>query len=390
MSYALATIWHERSRFLPAILAVAFSAVLVAVQTGLLVGLLAMMSTPVDKSTAEIWVGFPGVQSVDLGFPIPSWWKNRLKQQPEISGEVEEVLMGLAQWSAPPTSSRPVTLTEVCMVIGTRLDSNSIGAVEPIRRNPQLLAALAEPLTVLIDRSDCHRLGVEQVNDEAVIMLRRVRVVGFVDGVRSLGGAYVFCSSETARMILGIPQSQATYLLASCTHPEDAPRVVERLRQEFGKPGAVYQSPKMSAFTRNEFSFRTRMNWMTMTKAGLAIAFTAMLGLLVGAVVTSQTLYAATAAAQREYATLRAMGIPRWRLQLSVLTQSFWVGLGGLIVATPVTLILAEAARWMGTQVQLTANIVLPAAVITMGMSMGSGLLALRSLQKTDPVHNIR
>ena len=84
------------------------------------------------------------------------------------------------------------------------------------------------------------------------------------------------------------------------------------------------------------------------------------------------------------------MGIPRWRLQLSVLTQSFWVGLGGLIAATPVALILAEMARWMGTQVQLTPNIVLPAAVVTMGMSMGSGLLALRSLQKTDPVHNIR
>ena len=31
MSYSLTTIWYERQRFLPAILAVAFSAVLVAV-----------------------------------------------------------------------------------------------------------------------------------------------------------------------------------------------------------------------------------------------------------------------------------------------------------------------------------------------------------------------
>ena len=326
---------------------------------------------------------------MDLGLAVPSWWKNRLSQQAEVA-HVEEVVMGLAQWTAPPTTDRPFNLTDACMIIGTRLDSNSICAVEPIRHNPKLLAALAEEGTVLIDRSDGDRLGIEKVGEKAVIMTRTVRVVGFVEGVRSLGGAYVFCSDRTARMILGTWSSQATYLVATCKNPDQAAGVVERLRKEFGKPSAIFQSPKMSAFTRDQFSFRTRMNWMIMTKAGLAIAFCAVLGLVVGAVVTSQTLYAATAAAQREYATLRAMGIPRWRLQLSVLTQSFWVGLGGLIAATPVTLLLAEAAHWIGTQVRLSPIIVMPAAIVTMGMAMGSGLLALRSLQKTDPVHNIR
>ena len=71
------------------------------------------------------------------------------------------------------------------------------------------------------------------------------------------------------------------------------------------------------------------MHWLITTKAGIAVGFTALLGLLVGAVVTSQTLYAATAASQREFATLRAMGIPKWRLKLNVLVQSFWVGLFG-------------------------------------------------------------
>src|SRR5205814_8094454 len=57
--------------------------------------------------------------------------------------------------------------------------------------------------------------------------------------------------------------------------------------------------------------------------------------LLVGAVVTSQTLYAATAASMKEYAVLRAMGIPRWRMALTVLAQSFWVGVAGVALAIP-------------------------------------------------------
>src|SRR5436309_2382453 len=55
VGYSLSTIWYERQRFLPAILAVSFSAVLVAVQCGLVLGLLSMMSRPVDKARADVW-----------------------------------------------------------------------------------------------------------------------------------------------------------------------------------------------------------------------------------------------------------------------------------------------------------------------------------------------
>jgi putative ABC transport system permease protein len=291
------------------------------------------------------------------------------------------VIMGFAQWAVPASPERPDSLTSNCFIIGTRLDPNSIAAVEPLRRDPKLLAALAEPYTVLIDRSECGRLGVSKIGDRATVLDRTVRVVGFVDGLRSLGGAYAFCSRETARLLLYYKPSETSYIVARCGSPEEAQRVVERLRP--------YRR-EMSAMTRDEFSFRSRVHWMMTTKAGLALAFTAVLGLLVGAVVTSQTLYAATAAAQREYATLRAMGIPRWRLKMSVLTQSFWVGLGGLIAAAPITVGLAYAAGAIGTQVRLSPFIVLPAGMVTMGMALGSGLLALRSLQKTDPVYNIR
>src|SRR5216110_2862753 len=83
----------------------------------------------------------------------------------------------------------------------------------------------------------------------------------------------------------------------------------------------------MSTFTSAEFSVRSRVHWLTKTKAGIALGYSALLGLLVGAVVTSQTLYAAVAASLREYAILQALGIPRWRMAATVVAQSFWVGL---------------------------------------------------------------
>ncbi|VTS08912.1 ABC transporter permease [Tuwongella immobilis] len=378
MSYSLATIWYERNRFLPAILAVAFSAMLIVLQTGLLVSLLAMMSVPVDKAQADIWVGYPGVRSVDLGRPIPDRWISRVLAQPEVV-RAEPMMIGFALWTRPIREEAP-SPPEVCTIVGTRLDSESLGAVEAVRKNRDLLANLSEPGAVVVDRSEFHRLGIRQVGDQAEIFGHRVKVVGVVDGYKSLSGPYVFCSLETARPLLRIRPEDTTYLVARCQSPEQVPGVIEQLQT----------IPKMQAFSAPDFSMRSRMHWLTTTKAGLALGFTALLGLLVGAVVTSQTLYSATSASQREYATLRAMGIPRWRLKASVLAQSFWVGFAGLLLAIPITWLLTEIAQLLGTQIRLPAMIILAGSVITMAMALLSGLAALRSFSGVDPAHNIR
>jgi putative ABC transport system permease protein len=378
VGYALSTIWYERQRFLPAILAVAFSAVLVAVQAGLLLGLLSMMSLPVDRAAADVWVGYPGVRSVDLGRPIPERWVTRLEAQPEVE-RAEVAVLGFGLWTrSGPTAAG--TISEACTIVGTRLDPHSLAAVEAVRNNPDLLARLSVRGAVVVDESDLGRLGIRGVEDTAEVVGHTVRVVGVVRGYKSLGGPYLFCSIDTARTLLLYRKDEATYLVGKTRTPEDAATVARRMQGY----------DQLTAFTADDFSTRSRMHWLFTTKAGITVGFTALLGLLVGAVVTSQTLYAATAASQREFATLRAMGIPRWRLQASVLVQSFWVGLFGILLAAPVTLLLAEAAASMGTTVRLHPIILSAAAAITMSMALGSGLAALRSFQKVDPAHNIR
>ena len=378
MSYSLATIWYERQRFLPAILAVAFSAILIAVQGGLVIGLLAMMSLPVDKSLAHVWVGYPGVRSVDLGRPIPERWVGRVAAHPNVD-RVDPCMIGFSLWTRIDRD-RSAATPEVITIVGCRLDPDSLGAVEALRENPELMVKLAEPGSVVVDASEIDRLGVDGAGGQADVLGRRAKVVGVVEGYKSLGGPYVFCSIETARTLLKDPGDGVTYLLARCDDQADAPVVAAQLDGY----------DRMQAFTAESFSLRSRMHWLFTTKAGIAVGFTALLGLLVGAVVTSQTLYAATAASQREFATMRAMGIPTLRLQLAVLTQSFWVGLFGLIIAGPVSWVIAEVANAMGTAVRLHPMVLLAAAVITMGMSLLSGLVALRSFQGVDPAHNLR
>jgi putative ABC transport system permease protein len=371
MSYALTTLWHERQRYLPGVLAVAFSSLLIALQCGLLLGLFSITSIPIDHSRADIWVGSAEALSVDLGRPIPRHYISRLASQPEVE-RVEMFLQGFSVWTKPTGGS------DLCIVIGSRLEDDSLGCVKEL--TPELRTLLTEPGAVVVDDSELGRIGISQVGETAEILGHRVRVVGLVHGLKSMSGPYVFCSLRTAHPLLRLNDTQSVYFVAKCKDPQDAPAVVDRLR-EF---------PNMSAFTSDEFSFRSRKHWLLKTKAGIALGYAALLGLLVGGVVTSQTLYAATAASLREYAVLRALGIPRWRMGLMVLSQSFWVGLLGTVLSIPAAFALAQGAESLGARVMLPPWLLGGAAAITLSMAISAGFAALRSLRLIEPAILLR
>jgi putative ABC transport system permease protein len=377
MNYSFATIWHDRARYLPGIGAVAFSAVLMALQSGLLYGLFKITSIPIDRSRADVWVGSPKVLSVDLGRPIPLSFYSRIASDNRVES-IESYYQAFSSWIKPDGSS------ELCIVIGSNLNDGNLGSVDAL--TPDLRLKLTEPDTIVIDSGERERLGVSGIGDHAEINKHRVRVVGEIKGMKSLAGPYVLTSRTTAQKLLRAvnPKDHQTYFLVRCKNPSDASALVEDLNNEFGVRG------DMSAFTAEDFSQRSQWHWLLKTKAGIALGYTALLGLFVGAIITSQTLYAATAASSKEYAILLAMGIPRWRLTSTVLIQSFWIGLFGLILAYPTVHALALLGGLTGVAIQLPWEIMTVSACLTMVMAMFAGLFALRSIRGIEPMSLLR
>jgi putative ABC transport system permease protein len=377
MNYSLATLWHERPRFLPGIGAVAFSAVLIALQCGLLLGLFKITSLPVDHSTADVWVCSPEVLSVDLGRPIPLWMMSRVAGDPRVKS-TETYYQAFASWIKPDGGS------QLCIIIGSSLEKDSMGAIQELTQEMRDL--LTEPNSIIVDSSEHKNLGITGVGDYAEINKVRVRIVGETKGLKSLAGPYVFCSRPTARLLLRnmTPRDTTTYYLIRCDDPNNAEALAHDLNEEFKG------HHDMTVMTQSEFSTRSRRHWLIKTKGGIALGYTALLGLLVGAVVTSQTLYAATAASAKEYAILLAMGIPRRRVTMTVLVQSFWVGIFGVAFAYPVVHALAYLGSFLGVQIPLPWEILVLAGTVTMVMSMLAGLIALRSVRRIEPMDLLR
>jgi putative ABC transport system permease protein len=296
---------------------------------------------------------------------------SRLANQPEISDTALYVL-AFGQWIRPDSSR------ETCVIIGTELFGALPGTVREI--GPELRARLTEPGSVVVDSDDISRLGVDEVGAIGEVNGQRVRIVGMVSGLKGLHGPFLFCSLDTARLLAGVPSDQTTYVVGRCRNPADASAVVKRLQRY----------TDISAFTSEQFSLRTRLHWLTKTHGGVATAFTAALALLVGLVITRQTLYAATVSSLREYALLRALGIPRRRIGLYVLAQSCGVGVAGLIVAIPLIAALGWVAGLLGLPMFMAwwlTGLVLLATVV---MALLSGLATLRILRLMEPISLLR
>ncbi len=369
--FAITILLRERSRYLPAVCAVAFSTLLLTMQLGMLLGFLATTSRPIDRVNADLWVASDDVLAIGYSHPIPEAWASRLASHPGIE-RVAPYLFGFALWHKPDGG------LEQCFLIGARLEEGEVGAVQDY--SPQLRRRLTQPGTITVYAPDSPRLGLEEQTSEiGEVAGQRVRLAGIIreggHGIGMMPG--VLGSLRTARRLLPeVGPDQTTYLIARCRNPADRAAIAHELRERY---------PDMAVMTREEFAERTQSYWMVKTNAGVILSFIALLGLVVGAVITGQTLYTATTASKREFAMLRALGIPRGRISGLVLAQSFWVAAAGIALAHPTTLGLAWLARSRGIEARLPGWLLTATAGLVIGIALTAGTSALRSLRAAEP-----
>lgn len=369
-SLALKSLIHDWRRFSPAVVAVAFSGLLVLLQAALILGIFSLSSLYVTKSSADVWIGYPGVQSVDLGRPISEQAELSAWMQPGVK-QVEPLLWGSGQWRTE--TQRAVNV----YIVGVALDAQALALAGTLGAEER--SRLAEPDTVLIDAADMNKLDVAP-GDTAEINGRRVRIVGLTNGLRGLGGVNVIASVATTRALdpAAAPKGRVGYVLARFDTPENVAAATKALNLVGKRAG-------FEAMQADAFADRSTLYWLAESGAGIAFIFGSIVAVAVAVIITSQTLTAAVVGSIREYAALRALGFSMGSLRAIVLEQSAWVGVAGLAAAGVMTLLLAAVARTQGVPIVLSLPMMAGAGILIILVALGSGAWALRRVGKADP-----
>jgi putative ABC transport system permease protein len=376
VALARKTLIYEWRRFLPAVLAIGFAGLLQLLQAALVLGIFGGAAVYITGSDADIWVGYPGTQSVDQGRSISPDVATLLYMNRAVR-QVEPFIWINGDWHGSAG-------TGGVSVFVSGINPSANGLMFARVLPPSLRARLKEPDAVIVDRADLGKLGVS-VGSSASVNGHRVRVAGVASGLRALGGVNVVASLATARRLDADPTDagRPTYLVAKLADPAQADQVAAALRGHTGF--GPYQ-----AWSSTAFAHRSMLFWLFDTGAGAGVLFLAAIVFLVGAMITSQALAAAVVGSIREYATLNALGVGVPALRWVVLEQAFWVGAIGLAGAAVLGAVLIVFAHSENVPVVLDGSVTLACVVVIMALAAVSGLMSMNSLRRADPATLLR
>ena len=213
-----------------------------------------------------------------------------------------------------------------------------------------------------------------EVND------RRVTVVGLVEIGPSFGidGTVITSTDNWLRLFPDRPREQIQLGLIRLEDGADLLAVRDALRERL--PADVL------VLSKREFIDRERAYWGGATPIGYIFAFGAIMGLVVGAIIVYQILFADVSEHIREYGTLRAIGYRNRFVSGIVLQQAAILAVLGYVPGAALAALLYDAAAGATRlPLHLTAERGALVLLLTLAMCLLSGFLALRKVRRLDP-----
>ena len=142
----------------------------------------------------------------------------------------------------------------------------------------------------------------------------------------------------------------------------------------------------VDVLTKADFIQREIKYWATTTPIGFVFNFGVVIGIVVGAIIVYQILFADISEHLPEYATLKAMGFTNGYVVSVVVQQACLLALlgfvPGLVVSAGLYHLTATATR---LPMQLTVGTGLLVLILTVGMCIVSAAIAMRKVRSADP-----
>lgn len=365
----------QKTRLLTAIAGITFAAVLMFMQFGFQEALFSTTTTIHQSIRGDLFL--IGTQSENLFSSRP--FSRRILYQTlnnENVAQASPIYIGILPWKNPWTNKE-----RAIFIMGFEPNS-TILEVKGIREN---FGNVTAENTVLFDTLSRPEFGDvaaafqkgERV--EAEVSKRKVEVRGLFElGASFAADGNLITTDLNFQRLFDRELGQIDFGVLALTNGANLETVKAEIEKTLPKDVRV--------LTKDEFVRFEREYWESATAIGFVFNFGAILGLVVGVIITYQVLYTDVVGHLPEYATLKAMGYTNGYLTGVVLQESLILSFLGFIPA----LITAFVLYWLATagsglSIEMTFGRGVLVFVLTVVMCFASGLLAMRKLKQADP-----
>ena len=209
---------------------------------------------------------------------------------------------------------------------------------------------------------------------------RRIRIGGLFEVGNSFGinGALITSDLNFLRMFPDRKPSAVTLGLIQTEPGAGAEEVRDAI--------IATLPPDVSVLTREQFQAMEVAYWNNSTPIGYVLNMGVIMGLIVGAIIVYQILFADVQDHLKEYATLKAMGYTNGYLSGVVLQEAAILAIAGFIPAIILSLVVFRiTAGATNLPLELTPGKAGMVFGLTLLMCTFAGLLAMRKVRSADP-----
>ncbi|MBL8553571.1 MAG: ABC transporter permease [Phenylobacterium sp.] len=380
MSLALATLLYEWRRYSAAMVALAVAGLLILAQVGMFTGIVKGVTATLDRSRADLIIMPAKMESLinSGGGSLPARLQPQMYMHPEVAEVAAWDIEG-GRWVNHPKDGKKAVTTYVDVNL---VDTRPGAVTLPVDFTEETRRALMEPYSVAIDESQLGRLGVK-LGDTASLNGKTIRVRAILTGYPNINNASITVSRDTLRLLGMVQKNGKTGpLMVRLKDPARAEIVREQLNES--AKGAY------RAWTRAELAQANQGALMKEQIIGLFITATVIIGAFIGIAITSMTLRGAILSSIKEFASLRALGVPMNALRAIVLELSLWVGVAGFIVTAILTVGVYLLALKGGVPMGFPLFWDIFVAILLLVIAGLSGLFSIGVLKKSQPADLLR
>lgn len=375
---ALRMLTGDRQKFIGLIFGIAFSTLLITQQLTIFVNLIQRGSSAVyNVGTVDLWVMDPASRTADVVYPMPSTALDRVRG---VQG---------VEWAVPYLQSGATIRTpegdlEGVSVIGVD-DSTLIGLPRIMTKGDK--SALYEPDTVFIDDVGAERLfpdGVDPIGRTLELNDRRAVISGIVDTIPTFT-SQVILYTRYSNALSYVPgtRNRLSFVVARAVSAENPRAVADRITKQTG----------LKVRTREEFAKDGRDFIIENTGIPVNFGITVALGFVVGVAIVGLTLSLFIRDNIKQFGALKAIGVTNNKIRLMVAAQAGLVGLVGYAFGVLAAVAFVNGFALGGGFFKgfyTPWQIPVITALVTVVILTLTGLLALRTVLKTEPASVFR
>jgi len=372
LKLAFKFIRYDRAKSVGIIIAIVISIFLIGQQLGLLFFLMGLMGNLVGNAPVqdnEMWIieaqsnNINSVNSID----------QRLVQQ---IGSLPAVDIAYPVVLAPAQATFLDGKTAAVTLVGSPVPEFIMGPI-PNRIAEGEISSLIDPNAVSAETFSAKTWNTELHLDKPIeINGKRAKITVLTRNAQAFGASLMYTSIENARLLGNADPTKVSVIVAKLKEGADKEQIAQDIGQLF---------PQLQAWDPKKLENSTVREILITSNMGMSFGTLVLFAMISGFFIIGLTLYSSALDRIKDYGTLKAIGAKKGYVNKLIVAQAFLYAVIGYSIAMLLLFGFKFGVANSGLVIQISVGFALFLLFITLIISIGGSLFAVRKISKLEP-----